>query len=182
MLRIENAIQFTFYVRDLLLECQRKIIFLTRLVKIVISRCVLRWENGKFHNCSYFPHKWWKYSFSRFKTDGESTTHVGKNNVFHLWKTSDWQMLVFPTSKTNSYFSTRLVKIVLLPSVLRRKNGRFHNCCYFPLLVGKIDTFRLKTDGEITIFTRRVGKNNAFHLSGKSNWQLLVFPTSKTNS
>ena len=33
-----------------------------------------------------------------------------------------WQFLVFPTSKTNSYFLTRLVQIVNSPSVLRQKN------------------------------------------------------------
>ena len=35
-------------------------------------------------------------------------------------------------SKENVFFPTRLVKIVLSPSALRRKNGWFHNCCYFP--------------------------------------------------
>ena len=77
------------------------------------------------------------------------TRCVGKNNVFYSWKKSDCQFvwLHHLPSTRNANFSlidnrsfSPLVKakaifqlnILLSPFVLRRENGWFHNCCYFP--------------------------------------------------
>ena len=47
------------------------------------------------------------------------------------------QNTLWPVSR-NIIFPTYLVKIVLSPTVLRRENGWFHNCCYFPVSSGFI--------------------------------------------
>ena len=52
--------------------------------------------------------------FSRLKTDGESTIVtklVGKNNMFHSWRTTECQLLVFSTYQANSY-QIKLIHIV----------------------------------------------------------------------
>ena len=69
------------------------------------------------------------------------------------------QTNIFPKKWENSsfigkfIFPTRLVKIVLSPSI----DGKW-------LILQLLLFSRLKTDGESTIFTKRVGKNNLFYL------------------
>ena len=76
-------------------------------MKIVLSPSVLKREKGSIQNYCYFFKDWGKESFSVSKQTVKVQFFIErakKNNVFHLWGTSNCQLLVIPTSKTNSYF------------------------------------------------------------------------------